>query len=148
MFFQFGASGIETWLVVGTSLKTSSCGAVTGVGFMLIDAVLCLQSQFEDCTLCIAEYSNILLLCAIWRKINLVILIQSGKAKLSMASCVCYKWPYITSDRNFWAFFDPLPPSDRNMTSMILNNMTSLLYWLQFTPLGCGRTWCMAPNYK
>ena len=31
-------------------------GAVPGVGFMLIDAVFCLQSRFEDFTFCIAEY--------------------------------------------------------------------------------------------
>ena len=47
--------------MICNSQKTLSCGAVTGVGFMLIDAVLCLQSQFEDCTFRIAEYSNILL---------------------------------------------------------------------------------------
>ena len=46
-----------------TSPERCVPGAVPGVGFMLIDAVLCLQSQFEDCTFCIAEYSNILLLC-------------------------------------------------------------------------------------
>ena len=42
--------------------KASSCGAVTGVSFMLIVAILCLQSQFEDYTFCIAEDSKILLL--------------------------------------------------------------------------------------
>ena len=35
--------------------KASSCDAVTGVGFMLSDSVLCLQSRFEDYTFCIAE---------------------------------------------------------------------------------------------
>ena len=46
--------------MTGTSQKTSGCGTVTGVGFMLIDAVLCLQSQFEDCTFCIdQEYCHL-----------------------------------------------------------------------------------------
>ena len=35
--------------------------------------------------------------------------------------------PYIKYDRNFLAFFDPLPPSDCKMTSSLLNSMTSLL---------------------
>ena len=48
-----------------TSPERCVPGAGPGVGFMLIDAVLCLQSQFGDCTFCLAEYSNILLLCAI-----------------------------------------------------------------------------------
>ena len=56
--FLFGASGIQTWKMRGTFQKNASCGAVTRVNFMLLDAVLCLQSQFEDYTFCIAEYSN------------------------------------------------------------------------------------------
>ena len=34
-------------LAMGISSKTSSHGTVTGVGFMLIGAVRCLQSEFE-----------------------------------------------------------------------------------------------------
>ena len=48
-----------------TSPERCVPGAVPGVGFMLTDALLCLQSSFEDCTFCIAEYAKILLLCAI-----------------------------------------------------------------------------------
>ena len=43
-----------------TSPKSSVPGAVPGVGFMLIASVLCLPSQFENCTFCRAEYSEIL----------------------------------------------------------------------------------------
>ena len=63
------------------SQKTLSCGAVTGVGFMLIDAVLWLQSQFEDSTLCIADDSKILLLCAFWLKIKWSNFNSIGKGK-------------------------------------------------------------------
>ena len=38
-----------------------------------------------------------------------------------------HKGPYIKYDRNFLAFFDPLPPSDCKMTSLLLNSMMSLL---------------------
>ena len=41
-----------------------SIGAITEVCFMLID-VRCVQLQFEDCKLCIAEYTRILLFCSI-----------------------------------------------------------------------------------
>ena len=47
-----------------TFSKTSSCCAATGVGFMLIDPVLFLLSQFEGCKfctlakLCIPGYCN------------------------------------------------------------------------------------------
>ena len=34
---------------------------------------------------------------------------------------------FFKDDRNFQAFFDPLPPSERKMTSLLLNTMTSLL---------------------
>ena len=37
------------------------------------------------------------------------------------------KGAYFKDDRNFWAFFDPLPPSERKMTSLLLYTMTSLL---------------------
>ncbi len=65
---------------------------------MLIDAALCLQSQFEDCTFCIAiqgyrhcmPFDEKLAWTIIDRKafINVVLLILQGKAKLSMASCL------------------------------------------------------------
>ena len=48
-----------------TSPERCVPGAVPGVGSILTDALLCLQSSFEDCTFCIAEYAKILLLCAI-----------------------------------------------------------------------------------
>ena len=48
-----------------TSPERCVPGAVPGVGFMLIDAVLCLQSRFEDFTFCIAEYAKKLPYCAI-----------------------------------------------------------------------------------
>ena len=50
--------------ILGTPSKTSSLSGVTDVGFMLIYAIVCLQSQFEDCKFCIVEY-QILPLCAI-----------------------------------------------------------------------------------
>ena len=37
------------------------------------------------------------------------------------------KGAYFKDDRNFWAIFDPLPPSERKMTSLLLYTMTSLL---------------------
>ena len=37
------------------------------------------------------------------------------------------KGAYFKDDRNFWAFFDPLPPSERKMTSLLLYTMTPLL---------------------
>ena len=47
-----------------TSSESCVPGAVPGVGFMLIASVLCLLSsvlsQFENCTFCRAEYSEIL----------------------------------------------------------------------------------------
>ena len=48
-----------------TSPERCGPGAVPGVGSILTDALLCLQSSFEDCAFCIAEYVKILLLCAI-----------------------------------------------------------------------------------
>ena len=58
---------------------------------MLIDAVLCLQSQFEDCTFCMAiqGYCHCMPFGKklAWTMIGRKILISSGKAKLSMASC-------------------------------------------------------------
>ena len=43
-----------------TSPERSVPGAVLGgVGFKLIDSVLCLPSEFEDHTFCMAEYSKI-----------------------------------------------------------------------------------------
>ena len=56
-----------------TFSKTSRCCAATGVGFMLIDPVLFLQSQFEGCKFCILAklyiqgYCN----CTIGQKISL-----------------------------------------------------------------------------
>ena len=38
-----------------------------------------------------------------------------------------FKGAYFKDDRNFSAFFDPLPPSERKMTSLLLYTMTSLL---------------------
>ena len=40
-------------------------GDVSGVGFMFINAELCLQSQSENCIVCTTEYSKILPLIAI-----------------------------------------------------------------------------------
>ena len=57
-------------MVNNRQLSQTIIGAVTGVGFMLTEAVLCLQSQFEDSTLCTAEDSKILLLFAFWLKIK------------------------------------------------------------------------------
>ena len=34
---------------------------------------------------------------------------------------------FFKDDRNFYAFFDPLPLSERKMTSLLLNTMMSLL---------------------
>ena len=48
---------------------------------MLTDAVLCLQSQFEDSTLCTAEDSKILLLCAFRLKIKRSHFNSIGKGK-------------------------------------------------------------------
>ena len=36
------------------------------------------------------------------------------------------KGQYIKYDRNFFAFFDPLPSSDSKLKSLMLNTMTSL----------------------
>ena len=68
-------------------VDTSPERCVPGVGFMLISAVLCLQSQFEDGTLCTTKYSKILPLRAIWQKISMHYRLL-GKAKLSMDSCI------------------------------------------------------------
>ena len=51
----------KTINIIG-DVRFGSCGAVTGVGFMLTYAVPCLQSQFEDSILvCTTEDSKILL---------------------------------------------------------------------------------------
>ena len=47
-----------------TSPERCVPGAVPGVGFMLINALLCLQYQFEDCTFCISKFSKIAIVCA------------------------------------------------------------------------------------
>ena len=44
-----------------------------------------------------------------------------------MAKVAHVKGAYFKDDRNFSAFFDPLPPSERKMTSLLLYTMTSLL---------------------
>ena len=42
--------------------------------------------------------------------------------------CVIVKWMAPKGAyRNFWAFFDPLPPSERKMTSLLIYTMKSLL---------------------
>ena len=69
-----------------TSPESWVPGAKPGVGFMLIASVLCLPSQFENCTFCRAEYSEILPVYAIWQKIGMSCKL-SGKTKFSMASC-------------------------------------------------------------
>ena len=69
-----------------TSDESLVPGAVPGVGFMLIASVLCLPSQFENCTFCRAEYSEILPFYAIWQKIGMPCKL-SGKTKFSVASC-------------------------------------------------------------
>ena len=56
---------------------------------MLIASVLCLPSQFENCTFCRAEYSEILPFYAIWQKNDMSCKL-SGKTKFSMASCGLY----------------------------------------------------------
>ena len=38
-------------------------GAVPGVGFMLINALLSLHYQFEECTFCITTFSKIAIVC-------------------------------------------------------------------------------------
>ena len=51
------------------------------------------------------------------------------------------KGAYFKDDRNFLAFFDPLPLSERKMTSLLLYTMTSLLltaFGRPPSPLGCG----------
>ena len=53
---------------------------------MLIASVLCLPSQFENCTFCRAEFSEILPFYAIRLKISMPCKL-SGKTKFSMASC-------------------------------------------------------------
>ena len=39
----------------------------------------------------------------------------------------CRKGAYFKDDRNFSAFFDPLPPSERKMTPLLLYTTRSLL---------------------
>ena len=74
-----------------TSSKRCVPGAVHGAGFTLIDSLLCLHSRFEYCTFCIAEYTKILLLCAIWQNLFNKHHTLSGKAKLSITSCEIMK---------------------------------------------------------
>ena len=76
-----------------TSPESWVPGAKPGVGFMLIASILCLPSQFENCTFCRAEYSEILPFYAIWQKIGMSCKL-SGKTKFSMASCYvwCSEW--------------------------------------------------------
>ena len=57
----------QTWQM-GPWLKTGYLAVGPGVGFKLIYAVLCLPSQFGNCTFCRAEYSKILPFFAIWQK--------------------------------------------------------------------------------
>ena len=75
-----------------TSPESWVPGAKPGVDFMLIASVLCLPSQFENCTFCRAEYSEILPFYAIWQKIGMSCKL-SGKTKFSMASCNSNSWP-------------------------------------------------------
>ena len=77
-----------------TSPESWVPGAKPGVGFMLIASVLCLPSQFENCTFCRAEYSEILPFYAIWQKIGMSCKL-SGKTKFSMASCIFIKFSKI-----------------------------------------------------
>ena len=53
-FYKVGSPMEQLTKMQDTSPERSVLGTVPGVGFMLIDAVLCLQSRFEDCTFCIA----------------------------------------------------------------------------------------------
>ena len=46
---------------------------------------------------------------------------------LKLSYLIFAKGAYFKDDRNFLAFFDPLPPSERKMTSLLLYTMTSLL---------------------
>ena len=50
------------WLIKIYDTARAKCvpGAVPGVGFKLIDSLLCLPSEFEDHTVCMAEYAKIL----------------------------------------------------------------------------------------
>ena len=53
--------------------------------------------------------------------------IFAGLKTTSLRHNVYSKGPYIKYDRNFLAFFNPLPPSDCKMMSLLLNRKTSLL---------------------
>ena len=87
-----------------TSPESWVPGAKPGVGFMLIASVLCLPSQFENCTFCRAEYSEILPFYAIWQKIGMSCKL-SGKTKFSMATCRLYmSWPLFTAKFHIFTF--------------------------------------------
>ena len=87
-------------------------GAVPGVGFMSINAVFCLQSQFEDCTFCttIQRYCH----CVPFDKkfpcitnwMCIVFLVCSSER--SSESDVCLKGP-IDTDRFIFCFVKTKP---------------------------------------
>ena len=64
-FVKVGGITEQLTNMYDTSPERCVPGAVPGVGFMLIDAVLFLQSRFEDFTFCMAEYEKKLPYCAI-----------------------------------------------------------------------------------
>ena len=64
-FVKVGGPMEQLTKICDTSPKRCVHVAVPGVGFKLINAVLCLLSEFEDHTFCLAEYSKILPLCAV-----------------------------------------------------------------------------------
>ena len=55
-------------------------GAVPGVGFMLINALLCLQYQFEDCTFCITKFSKIAIVCHLTKNYQALQIIVKSRA--------------------------------------------------------------------
>ena len=59
------------WLIKIYDTARAKCvpGAVPGVGFKLIDSLLCMPSEFEDHTFCMVEYFKILPLCVTGPKI-------------------------------------------------------------------------------
>ena len=77
----------EPNLTNGALAESWILGGGPGVGFKLIYAVLCLPSQFENCTFCRAEYCYFMHLT---KKLACLTNYLSGKTKFSMASCTLY----------------------------------------------------------
>ena len=99
-------------------------GAVPGVSFMLINALLCLQYQFEDCTFCITKFSKI----TIWQKISRPYKL-SGKAELSMAWLVLYMGkPFII---RWWSYFPWLTRAIKLSRKVVISNTNTLCQCFQ-----------------